>query len=115
MCYTALVELCTKSTMQVEPCHQKTSFLLPPPEEDDRNKHYITSRGVQYVHRVMHKCIMVKIGGKGNTHKVCKKQVNFCKTEGKFLKAEGNNNFRETEGKCTETEKIGGKFGIYGR
>jgi len=38
------------------------------------------SRGIQYVHWVMRKCIMVKVGGKRNTHKVCKKQVNFWKT-----------------------------------
>src|SRR6218665_3552388 len=43
-------------------------------------------RGVQYVHWVMHKCIMVKVGGKQNTQKVCKKQVNFSKTEGKLFK-----------------------------
>src|SRR6218665_1504600 len=40
------------------------------------------SRGVQYVHWVMHKCIMVKAEGTRNTHKVCKKQVNFSKTGG---------------------------------
>src|SRR6218665_685487 len=55
----------------------------------------------------MHKCIMVKVGGKRNTRKVCKKQVNLCKTGGKYLSKEGgNNNFRETGGKCTETAKI---------
>ena len=37
-------------------------------------------RGVQYVHWVMHKCIMVKCSGERNAHKVCKKQVNFYKT-----------------------------------
>ena len=35
-----------------------------------------------YVHWVMHKCIMFKVGGKRNTRKVCKKQVNFSKTGG---------------------------------
>ena len=56
-------------------------------------------RGVQYVHWVMHKCIMVKAEGKRNTHKVCKKQVNFSKTGGEILESSGrNNNFRETEG-----------------
>ena len=44
------------------------------------------SRGVQYVHWVMHKCIMVKVGGKRNTHKVCKRQVNFCENRGEFVK-----------------------------
>ena len=46
-------------------------------------------RGVQYVHWGMHKCIMVKVGGKRNTCKLCKKQVNLSKTEGKFVKAVG--------------------------
>ena len=63
----------------------------------------------------MHKCIMVKVGRKRNTRKVCKKQVNLSKTEGKFVKVGGNYNFRETGRKCTETAKIGGKFKICGR
>jgi len=39
----------------------------------------------------MNKCIMVKVGGKQNTHEVCKKQVNFyksgdiCKSRGKII------------------------------
>src|SRR6218665_3618764 len=45
-------------------------------------------RGVQYVHWVMHKCIMVKVGGK-NTRKVCKKLLNFLKTEGKIFEIGG--------------------------
>src|SRR6218665_1422412 len=73
----------------------------------------LTSRGVQHGHWVMHKCIMVKVGGKRNTHKVCKKPVNFSKT--KFVKVGGNNNFREKGGKCTETGKIGERFVICGR
>jgi len=44
--------------------------------------------GVQYVHWVMHKCIMVKVGGKRNIHKVCKKQVNFSK-RGEIFKSRG--------------------------
>src|SRR6218665_174557 len=68
---------------------------------------YQPCRGVQYVHCVMHNCIMVKVRGKRNTHKVCKKQVNILKTRGKFFKVGGNNNFRETGGKCTEIWKIG--------
>src|SRR6218665_607380 len=59
----------------------------------------------------MHKCIMVKVGGKRNTRKVCKKQVNLSKTGGKFVKVGGKNNFRETGGKCTETAKIGWEIG----
>jgi len=52
---------------------------------------------------------MVKVWGKQNTHKVCKKQMNFWKKrEGKSVKVGGNNNFRETGGKCHETGKIGG-------
>src|SRR6218665_1677705 len=46
-------------------------------------------RSVQYVHWVMYKCIMVKVGGERNTHKVCKKQVNFSKTGGIFSKVGG--------------------------
>src|SRR6218665_586391 len=53
-------------------------------------------RGVQYVHWVIHKCIMVKVGGKRNTQKACKKQVSFSKTGGEFLKVGVINNFRET-------------------
>ena len=52
------------------------------------------------------KCIVVKVGGKRNTHKVCKKDVNFSKTEGTFFKVEGNNNFRET-GESSKQEKLG--------
>jgi len=55
----------------------------------------------------MHKYIMVKVGGEQNTHKVCKKQVNFSKAGGKFFKV-GEDNFRETGVKLTETGKIGG-------
>src|SRR6218665_2884492 len=75
----------------------------------------LMDRGVQYVHWVMHKCIMVKVGVKRIPHEVCKKQVNFSKTGGGFFKVVGNNNFRETVGKCTETGEIGGKFEICGR
>jgi len=53
---------------------------------------------------------MVKVGGKRNTRKLCKKQVNLCKTGGRFVKVGGKNNFRETEGKCIETGKIGGNW-----
>ena len=55
-------------------------------------------RGVQYVHWVMHKCIMVEVEGKRNTQKVCKMQMNFSKTRGKFVHVGGKNNFLETEG-----------------
>src|SRR6218665_3653551 len=46
-------------------------------------------RGVQYVHWVMHICIMVKVGGKRNSRKVCKKQVNLCKTGGEICQSRG--------------------------
>jgi len=46
--------------------------------------------------------------GKRNTQKACKKQLNFSKTGGKVLKLGGDNNFCETEEKCTETRKTGG-------
>src|SRR6218665_1117246 len=39
-------------------------------------------RGVQYVHCVMHKCIIVKVEGETNTQQVglCKKHANFTKS-----------------------------------
>ena len=53
---------------------------------------------------------MVKVGGKRNTCKTCKTRE-FFENRGKFVKVGGeNNNFRETGGKCTEAEKIWGKF-----
>ena len=55
---------------------------------------YAVLRGVQYVHWVMHKCIMVKVGGN---------EIHV-----KYVKVGGNNSFSETGGKCTETAKIGG-------
>ena len=71
-------------------------------------------RGVQYVHWVMHKCIMVKVRGK-NTRKVCKKLVNLAKTGGEIFKSRGGkNNFRETGGKCIERRKIGGNSKFVG-
>ena len=57
---------------------------------------------------------MVKVWGE-ITHKACKKLMNFPKTEGHFFKVGGNNNFRQTGGKCTKTGKIGEKFEICGR
>ena len=41
---------------------------------------------------------MVKLGGKRKTHKVCKKHVNLTKSEVKFAKVGGNNNFPEMIG-----------------
>ena len=48
----------------------------------------VMDRGVQYVHWVMRKCIMVKVGGK-NTHKVCKRLVNFPKTGEEICESRG--------------------------
>ena len=56
----------------------------------------------------MHKCIMVKVVGKGNTRKVCKMQVNLSKTGGKFVKVGGKIIIFTKQGECTETGKIGG-------
>jgi len=64
----------------------------------------------EYVHCVMHKCIMVKLCGKRKTHKVCKKHVNFTKSEGKCVKLGGNNKFREIGWEYTEIAKIRRKF-----
>src|SRR6218665_1366030 len=73
-------------------------------------------RGVLYVHWVMHKCIIVKVGGKRYTQKVCKKQVNLSKTGGNIFKSRGEIIiFAKQGGKCTETGKTEGKFEIFGR
>ena len=61
-------------------------------------------RGVQYVHWVMHKCITVKVGGKRNTRKVCKSQVNLSKT-GRICQSRGNDNFCETGGNILKQGK----------
>ena len=58
----------------------------------------MTSRGVQYVHWVMHKCIMVKVGG-NEIH------VKYVKT-GKFYEIRGGN-FAKVGGKGKFPE-IGG-------
>ena|SRR6218665_224677 len=54
-------------------------------------------RGVQYVHCVMHKCIMVKVGGEQKSQKACTKHGNFTKSGGKFGKV-GNEIFFEIGG-----------------
>ena len=48
---------------------------------------------------------------RGEIHtKYVKKLVNFPKAGGKFVKVGGNNNFRQSEEKCTKTGKIGEKI-----
>ena len=44
---------------------------------------FVFVRGVQYVHLVMHKCIMVK-AGRSEIHRKYVKQVKFSKTGGHF-------------------------------
>ena len=60
-------------------------------------------RGVQYVHWVMRKCIMAKVGG--NTRKVCKKVLNFLKTGGKIFEIGEIINFRESGGNVLKQAK----------
>ena len=52
------------------------------------------ARGVQYVHCVMHKCIMVKVGGY-EKHIKYVKHVNFTKMSGEFAKVGEKRNFGE--------------------
>src|SRR6218665_1086735 len=47
-------------------------------------------QGVQYVHCVMHKCIMVKVGG-NEKHRKCVKTRKFHEIRGKLGKVGGNN------------------------
>src|SRR6218665_382701 len=60
----------------------------------------------------MHKCIMVKLGGKRKTCKVCKKQVRFPKSGGKLQKVGGDNKFSKIGWKCSVLAKTEGKFEI---
>src|SRR6218665_3019525 len=73
----------------------------------------IVFRSVHYIHFVMNKCIIVKLGGKRKTHKVCKKHK-FSENREKNFEKWGKNNFREIGGKCIEIVKMGGKFKICG-
>src|SRR6218665_3130058 len=69
-----------------------------------------TPRGVQYVHCVMHKCIMVKVG-RNEKHigrKACK--TYFKKSEGKFTKVGGSEQFSEIVRECIVVAKIGGNY-----
>ena len=44
-----------------------------------------------------------------NTHKVCKKKVNFQKTEGDIFESRGEiKKIAKQGGRCTKTEEIGG-------
>ena len=49
------------------------------------NQFKLISRGVQYVYCVMHKCIMVKVGG-NEIHVKYVKTRNLTKSEGEILK-----------------------------
>ena len=54
------------------------------------NKMLGRGRGVQYVHCVMPKCIMVKLGGNENEkHRKCVKTRTFYQIRGKSVKAGG--------------------------
>src|SRR6218665_502431 len=55
----------------------------------------------------MHKCIMVKVGGKRNTRKVCKKQVNLSKTEGNICQSRGERIIFAKLGKVLQQRKWG--------
>src|SRR6218665_1220775 len=96
-----IIPTCIRDCSLQSTCSNKQNYL----PSSTKQFYFPTHRGVQYVHWVMHKCIIVKVGGKRNTRKVRKKQVNCSKTGGKFFKVGGNNNFRGTRGKCTETGK----------
>src|SRR6218665_4134052 len=76
------LSICKPMSVSVLACGYPVSLYLPV------SVSLCLSRGVQYVHWVMHKCIMVKVRGK-NTHNICKKQVNLPKTEGEIWKRRG--------------------------
>ena len=55
---------------------------------------------------LIHKCIMVKLGGSDKHIKYVKTRT-FYEIRGEILKVRGSNNFLEIGGgKCTETAKI---------
>ena len=96
--------------------HQDLIFAVIPHSMKSR-KWYDRIRGVQYVHCVMHKCNMVKVGCTRNEIHVnhVKKHVN-CSKMGTFVKVGREyNNFRETRGNVTEAGKIGGHSKIGGK
>jgi len=72
----------------------------------------VLARGVQYVHCVMHKCIMVKVGGKRNTRKVCKKACKFYKIRGEICKRRGKRKISWKRGERKWNSENGGKFEI---
>ena len=62
-----------------------------------RHNHALSSEqhsGVQYVHCVMHKCIMVKAGG-NEIHVKYAKSRKFIEIRGKFAVVGGKKNFRK--------------------
>jgi len=61
--------------------------------------------GVQYVHCVMHECIMVNVGRKRNTRKVCKNTSTLRNQRGKFCKSRGKRKISRNRGKWIETGK----------
>src|SRR6218665_4031659 len=77
------------------------SLLKKPPGHNlhqSAHNYALPSRGVQYVHCVMHKCIMVKVGGK-NTRKVCKNTFILRNQGGNLSKVGEKEKLSEIEGK----------------
>ena len=70
-----------------------------------RTRSCITKDYPQYVHCVMHKCIMVKLGG-NEKHKACK-NIQILKKQGENLKSRGNNNFHKIGGNVLKQRKQG--------
>src|SRR6218665_2579075 len=71
---------------------------------------YNYTRGVHYVHCVIRKCIMVKVGGNEIHIKYVKTRECFENMGEIFKSRRGNNNFRETEGEMYGKREIGGKI-----
>ena len=70
--------------------------------------------GVQYVHCVMHKCIMVKLGGKRKTRKACKNKY-ILRNQRKFTKVGGNTHFFRNKGELYWNSENRGKLQICSR
>ena len=66
------------------------------------------TRGVQYVHCVMHKCIMVKVGGK-------RKHIKYVKTRTFYEIMGKKKNCRNRGVKSIEIAKIKREFKLFGQ
>src|SRR6218665_529812 len=66
-----------------------TLFSPPKPRAKFSPMNKVIIKGVQYVHCVMHRCILVELGGNEEHIKYVNKTFKFYKIRGKFAKVGG--------------------------